>query len=208
MAQIGSFVPADSVRLSVHDAVYTRMGASDDLARGKSTFMVELTESAEILQLATNRSLIILDELGRGTSTSDGSAIAFAVLQQLIEIGSHNFFVTHYPQIASESAALHPQEVGCYRMSFSEADEDIVCLYKLVPGLATKSFGVWVGKLAGLPKNVLDRAQEKGDELKAIMQAGKRARRLVHMSEATKMTPLKLDATLEQVASIMKENDL
>lgn len=203
MAQVGSFVPAESARLSVHDGIYTRMGASDDIGRGKSTFMVELTETSAILQQATSRSLVILDELGRGTSTHDGSAIAFAVLQRLIEIGSHNFFVTHFPQIVVDTVEAHPKQVACYRMSFSDDGSDIICLYKLVPGLATKSFGVWVGRMAGLPVTVLERAQQKGDDLRAIMQAGKRFRRLVRIAEATGQAPVDVASTVEKVKSVM-----
>lgn len=165
--------------------------------------MVELTETSAILQQATSRSLVILDELGRGTSTHDGSAIAFAVLQRLIEIGSHNFFVTHFPQIVVDTVAAHPKQVACYRMSFSDDGSDIICLYKLVPGLATKSFGVWVGRMAGLPVSVLERAQQKGDDLRAIMQAGKRFRRLVRIAEATGAAPVDVASTVEKVKSIM-----
>lgn len=187
MSQIGSFVPAANAELSIHDAIHTRMGASDDLGRGKSTFMVELTETSEILKLATKQSLVILDELGRGTSTHDGSAIAFAVLDQLVQVGSTTMFITHFPNVALDTIARHPSHVGNFHMSFAEesseaAGNDIICLYKLVPGLASRSFGVWVGRLAGLPEPVLDRAQEKGDELRMQIQLAGGKRRVARLT--------------------------
>ncbi|WVR03855.1 hypothetical protein IAU60_000852 [Kwoniella sp. DSM 27419] len=171
MAQIGSFVPATSVTLGVHDAVQTRMGASDEIGRGKSTFMVELSETSDILRTVTPRSLVILDELGRGTSTYDGVAIAYATLSHIAGIGCNTLFVTHYPMVAEQLAKEKPDQISNWHMSFDEiklpdGSAEITFLYKLTQGLAEASFGVWCARLAGLPKSVLDTAQIRADYLK------------------------------------------
>ncbi|ORY24383.1 muts domain V-domain-containing protein [Naematelia encephala] len=171
MAQIGSFVPASTVKLGIHDAVQTRMGASDEISRGKSTFMVELSETSDILRALTPRTLVILDELGRGTSTYDGVAIAYATLSHLAEKDCNTLFVTHYPMVAEELAREYPKQISNWHMSFEEiklpdGSAEITFLYQLTRGLAEASFGVWCARLAGLPKNVLQTAQLRGDSLK------------------------------------------
>ncbi|OCF34115.1 DNA mismatch repair protein MSH3 [Kwoniella heveanensis BCC8398] len=171
MAQIGSFVPASSVTLGVHDAVQTRMGASDEIGRGKSTFMVELSETSDILRTVTPRSLVILDELGRGTSTYDGVAIAYATLSHIAGTGCNTLFVTHYPMVAEQLAREKPKQISNWHMSFDEiklpdGSAEITFLYKLTKGLAEASFGVWCARLAGLPKSVLETAQIRADYLK------------------------------------------
>ncbi|GFZ42602.1 MutS protein homolog 3 [Saitozyma sp. JCM 24511] len=175
MAQIGSFVPASSVTLGIHDAVQTRMGASDEIGRGKSTFMVELSETSDILRTLTPRTLVILDELGRGTSTYDGVAIAYATLSHVAGVGCNTLFVTHYPMVAEELAKERPTQISNWHMSFSEmklpdGSAEITFLYKLTPGLAEASFGVWCARLAGLPKTVLENAQLRADCLKVETQ--------------------------------------
>ncbi|WVQ94763.1 hypothetical protein IAU59_001844 [Kwoniella sp. CBS 9459] len=171
MAQIGSFVPASSVTLGVHDAVQTRMGASDEIGRGKSTFMVELSETSDILRTVTPRSLVILDELGRGTSTYDGVAIAYATLSHIAGTGCNTLFVTHYPMVAEQLAREKPKQISNWHMSFDEiklpdGSAEITFLYKLTKGLAEASFGVWCARLAGLPRSVLETAQIRADYLK------------------------------------------
>ncbi|KAJ9105305.1 hypothetical protein QFC21_001673 [Naganishia friedmannii] len=171
MAQIGCYVPAESATLGLHDAIFTRMGASDELSKGQSTFMVELTETSQILREATSRSLVILDELGRGTSTHDGTAIAYGVLDRLANMGCNTMFITHFPTLCRDIVSKYPTTCENFYMDFAEVEmkdgsKEIVFLYRLVPGLATRSFGVWVGKLAGIPHEVLARAQEKGDEMR------------------------------------------
>nr|XP_019050346.1 DNA mismatch repair protein MSH3 [Kwoniella bestiolae CBS 10118]OCF29276.1 DNA mismatch repair protein MSH3 [Kwoniella bestiolae CBS 10118] len=171
MAQIGSFVPATSVTLGVHDAVQTRMGASDDIGRGKSTFMVELSETSDILRTITPRTLVILDELGRGTSTYDGVAIAYATLAHVAGTGCNTLFVTHYPMVAEQLAREKPNQISNWHMAFDEiklpdGSAEITFLYKLTRGLAEASFGVWCARLAGLPKSLLDTAQLRADYLK------------------------------------------
>jgi DNA mismatch repair protein MutS len=157
-AQMGGFVPARSARIGICDRVFTRVGAGDALARGESTFMVEMRETAHILRHATARSLIVLDEIGRGTSTYDGVAIAWAVTEHIHDnLGAKTLFATHYHELAA-LAARHPR-VRCAAVAAREWKGDVVFLRKLVPGSASRSFGVEVAKLAGLPAGVIDRAR-------------------------------------------------
>lgn len=161
LAQIGSFVPATSARLPIVDRIWTRVGASDDLASGRSTFMVEMTETATILNNATPRSLVILDEIGRGTSTFDGLAIAWSVAEYLHNSPDHaakTLFATHYHELAE--LAEHLPGAKNYQISAIERDGEVVFLHKLTPGQASKSYGIAVAQLAGLPSAVIDRANE------------------------------------------------
>ena len=171
MSQIGSFVPAEAVRMGVFDAVYTRMGAEDFIAQGRSTFMVELQEASDILRRATNRSLVIMDELGRGTSTHDGTAIAYAALRTLVEeIKCFSLFVTHYQLLCQMQEDL-PGRVGNHHMSFLEQDGDRVAfMYRLVPGRAGASFGLNVALLANLPRKVVDVAKHKSGQLEQAVK--------------------------------------
>jgi DNA mismatch repair protein MutS len=158
LAQMGSYVPARRARIGVVDRVLSRVGASDDVARGESTFMVEMRETAEILRKATPRSLVILDEIGRGTSTFDGLAIAWAVAEYLDEaVGCRTLFATHYHELtALADASRHAVNVS---VSAEEVQGDVVFLHRLVRGPASRSYGVAVAKLAGLPESVLARAR-------------------------------------------------
>ena len=158
LAQMGSFVPAKSARVGVVDRVLSRVGASDDVARGESTFMVEMRETAEILRSATRRSLVILDEIGRGTSTFDGLAIAWAVAEHLDEaVGCRALFATHYHELtALADVSVHAEN---FSVSAREVGDDVVFLHQLVPGAASRSYGIAVAKLAGVPESVLARAR-------------------------------------------------
>ncbi len=159
MAQMGSFVPAASARIGVVDKIFSRVGASDNLAKGQSTFMVEMTETAHILRNATSKSLIILDEIGRGTSTYDGLSIAWSVAEFLHdEVGAKTLFATHYHEL-TELPNTHPG-VRNFNIAVKEWNDDIIFLRKLVPGPANRSYGIQVGRLAGLPDHVVDRAKE------------------------------------------------
>ena len=159
MAQVGSFVPAKSARIGVVDRIFTRVGASDNLARGQSTFMVEMNETANILNNATARSLVILDEIGRGTSTFDGLSIAWAVAEYIHEnIGAKTLFATHYHEL-TELASEFPG-IRNYNVAVREWKDEIVFLRKIIEGGADKSYGIQVARLAGLPKEVLGRAKE------------------------------------------------
>jgi DNA mismatch repair protein MutS len=158
MAQIGSYVPARAARIAIADRVFTRVGASDNLVRGQSTFMVEMAETSAILHGATDRSLVLLDEIGRGTSTYDGVSIAWSVTEHLHDrVGAKTVFATHYhelTQLADELSALRNFNVGV-----REVGDQIVFLHRLMPGGADRSYGIEVGRLAGLPSSVIDRAK-------------------------------------------------
>lgn len=161
LSQIGSFVPADSATISIVDRIFTRVGASDDLASGQSTFMVEMTEVANILRNATKNSLLILDEIGRGTSTFDGLSIAWAVVEHISNsqvLGAKTLFATHYHELTELEGRL--EGVNNYCIAVKEQGEDIVFLRKIVKGGADKSYGIQVAKLAGVPTSVLKRASE------------------------------------------------
>lgn len=166
MAQIGSYVPAQSADIGIVDRIFTRVGASDDLASGQSTFMVEMSEVANILRNATANSLLILDEIGRGTSTYDGLSIAWAVVEYISSkdlLGAKTLFATHYHELTELEGKL--ESVNNYCISVKESGEDIVFLRKIIKGGADKSYGIQVAKLAGVPEVVLARAREIADEL-------------------------------------------
>jgi DNA mismatch repair protein MutS len=161
MAQVGSFVPAKAAKIGLVDRVFTRIGASDDLASGQSTFMVEMSEVASILKYATSRSLLILDEIGRGTSTYDGMAIARAVLEYAAsprKLGAKTLFATHYHELSTIEQEL--PNVKNYNIAVKKRGDQMIFLRKIVPGAADDSYGVEVAKLAGLPNAVVSRARE------------------------------------------------
>ena len=185
MAQIGSYVPADTARLGLLDAVFTRMGAFDNMIKGESTFMVELSETSDILKQATPRSLIILDELGRGTSTHDGVAIAQAVLHHVVSnIRSLTLFITHYQALARISEQFQG-ELKNVHMRFTEQEDEkgdmnVTFLYEVGEGVAHRSYGLNVAKLAGLPKSLLDEAAKRSSQ----MEQQEARRRLDYLSKA------------------------
>lgn len=157
MAQIGSFVPATSAKIGIVDRIFTRVGASDDLASGQSTFMVEMNEVANILRNATSNSLLVLDEIGRGTSTFDGLSIAWAVVEHISNprlLGAKTLFATHYHELTELEGKLN--NVHNYCIAVKEKGDDIVFLRKIVQGGADKSYGIQVAKLAGVPDSVID----------------------------------------------------
>ena len=166
MAQIGSFVPAGSANIGLVDRIFTRVGASDDLASGQSTFMVEMTEVANILRNATSKSLLILDEIGRGTSTFDGLSIAWAVVEYISDtklLGAKTLFATHYHELTQLEGQIH--NVNNYCIAVKEKGDEIVFLIKIVQGGADKSYGIQVANLAGVPELVIQRAKEIAEEL-------------------------------------------
>ncbi|MFQ9716771.1 MAG: DNA mismatch repair protein MutS [Blautia sp.] len=166
MAQLGSFVPADKANIGIVDRIFTRVGASDDLASGQSTFMVEMTEVANILRNATAKSLLILDEIGRGTSTFDGLSIAWAVIEHISNtrlLGAKTLFATHYHELTELEGKI--SGVNNYCVAVKEKGDDIVFLRKIVQGGADRSYGIQVARLAGVPESVLERAKELVDEL-------------------------------------------
>ena len=166
MAQIGSFVPAESANIGIVDRIFTRVGASDDLASGQSTFMVEMNEVSNILRNATADSLLILDEIGRGTSTFDGLSIAWAVIEHIADrrlLGAKTLFATHYHELTELEGTM--DGVNNYCIAVKEKGDEIVFLRKIVKGGADKSYGIQVAKLAGVPDSVIARAKELVEEL-------------------------------------------
>jgi DNA mismatch repair protein MutS len=176
LAQIGSFVPASTARLGLIDRIFTRVGASDDIAQGRSTFLVEMSEASHILRHATPRSLIILDEVGRGTSTYDGISLAWAIAEELHNVvGAKTLFATHYHELTQletdESIRAQGGAVKNYTMAVKEQGDSVIFLRQVVPGGAEKSFGIHVARLAGLPERVVERAEE-------LWRSWKRAERM------------------------------
>lgn len=219
MAQIGSFVPASKANIGIVDRIFTRVGASDDLASGQSTFMVEMTEVANILRNATSKSLLILDEIGRGTSTFDGLSIAWAVIEHISNpklLGAKTLFATHYHELTELEGKL--PGVNNYCIAVKERGDDIVFLRKIVKGGADKSYGIQVAKLAGVPDSVINRAKELVEELvsaditstvKDIASEGKKSKPKtpvhydeVDMEQISLFDTVKDDDVLEELKSI------
>jgi DNA mismatch repair protein MutS len=166
MTQVGSFIPVREASICPVDRIFTRIGASDDLATGQSTFMVEMNEVAQIIKHATTDSLIILDEIGRGTSTFDGMSIARAVIEYIKEkVKAKTLFATHYHEL-TELAELHPA-IKNYSVAVKERGNEVVFLRRIIAGGADKSYGIHVAHLAGLPKKIIERSQELLDELES-----------------------------------------
>ncbi|MDH7601987.1 MAG: DNA mismatch repair protein MutS [Armatimonadota bacterium] len=204
LAQMGSFVPADEAVIGVVDRIFTRVGAHDELASGQSTFMVEMNETANILNNATRRSLIVLDEIGRGTSTYDGLSIAWAVAEEINKISARTLFATHYHHLNDLERQL--RGVKNYRITVREEKDRIVWLRKIVPGGTDKSYGIEVARLAGIPQSTIDRAREILKELEADgtkNQMDRRAKIKVR-EETLQLTLFSLDKhpVLEELESL------
>ena len=219
MAQIGSFVPADSANIGIVDRIFTRVGASDDLASGQSTFMVEMTEVANILRNATSSSLLILDEIGRGTSTIDGLSIAWAVVEHISNpklLGAKTLFATHYHEMTELEGKL--DNVNNYCIAVKEKGDDIVFLRKIVPGGADRSYGIQVAKLAGVPDSVITRAKEICEELEETelanltenLQLGKDNRKKTKKPDDVDMAQISLFDTVkdDDIIEELKEMNL
>ena len=170
LAQMGSFVPADSALIGMVDRLFSRVGAADDLARGRSTFMVEMVETAAILTQATECSFVILDEIGRGTATFDGLSIAWAVVEYLHEINGCEAFATHYHELTNLTPKL--AALTCQTMKVKEWKDDVVFLHEVARGAADRSYGIHVGRLAGLPDAVVKRAEDVLNALEHENQGG------------------------------------
>lgn len=201
MAHMGSFVPAERAHIGLVDRIFTRVGAQDDLASGQSTFMVEMTETANILNNATSRSLVILDEIGRGTSTYDGLSIAWAVVEYIAQIGCKTLFATHYHQLN----ALERRVPGVknYRVLVKEDEHQIVWLRRVVPGGTDRSYGIQVARLAGLPDAVIQRAKEV---LKSLETDGRRAPKINEQIQHLQLTFFEAD--LHPVLQALQEIDV
>jgi DNA mismatch repair protein MutS len=191
MAQMGSFVPAENMRFGLVDRIYTRIGASDNVARGRSTFMVEMTETATILNTATERSLILLDEMGRGTATFDGLSLAWATVEYLhAEVGARTLFATHYHELTMMAEKL--PRVRNLRVGVKETSGGIVFLHSIEPGAASKSYGIEVARLAGLPSAVIERAKH------VLRQHEKQERQSVQVETAEEPMQLTIFTPLSQ----------
>jgi DNA mismatch repair protein MutS len=189
MAQIGSFIPAESAKLSICDRIFTRVGAVDDIGTGQSTFMVEMNETANILNHATPRSLVLLDEIGRGTATFDGLSIAWAVAEYLsIEIQCRTIFATHYHELNELASIL--DNVANYQVTVKELENDIIFLHEVKAGGADKSYGIEAGRLAGLPKVVISRAKQVMSQIEKHSKIAIGLRKNI-----TKLTPSKQEKT-------------
>lgn len=220
MSQIGSYVPADSANIGICDRIFTRVGASDDLASGQSTFMVEMTEVANILRNATSKSLLILDEIGRGTSTFDGLSIAWAVVEHISNpklLGAKTLFATHYHELTELEGTL--ESVNNYCIAVKEQGDDIVFLRKIVKGGADKSYGIQVAKLAGIPESVIGRAKEIVNELsdadisvkaKEIANSNVKAKKQNFIKDTVEVTQMSLFDTVSdnEIIDDIKQLDL
>ena len=211
MAQIGSFVPATSANIGVCDKIFTRVGASDDLASGQSTFMVEMTEVANILRNATPKSLLILDEIGRGTSTFDGLSIAWAVVEHICDIkllGAKTLFATHYHELTELEGTM--KGVNNYCISVKEQGDNIVFLRKIVKGGADKSYGIQVAKLAGVPDSVINRAKELVAELSNADITAKAKEIAANMTPGNSIKGVNDNVELHQMSlfDTVKEDDI
>jgi len=188
MAQLGSFVPADEARIGVVDRIFTRIGAQDEISAGQSTFMVEMVETASILHHASDKSLLILDEIGRGTSTYDGISIAWAVVEYIHNhprLRAKTLFATHYHEL-TELAGVLPR-VRNYSVAVAEEGDKVVFLRRIVRGGADRSYGIHVAQLAGLPRVVIQRAEEILEDLE---KGASRSPRAVPSEGATEQLPL------------------
>lgn len=207
LAQIGSFVPTSAARIGIVDKIFTRVGASDNIASGESTFLVEMHEAAHIVNTATKRSLILLDEVGRGTSTFDGISIAWALTEYLHDrIGAKTLFATHYHEL-NELAKLYPR-IKNYKVDVREYGDKVIFLHKVMPGFADHSYGIQVAQMAGLPEEVTDRAKQilnnlEGSELTVSGSAGEKHRGRIRTGEI-QMTlfEMKDDALREELRKL------
>jgi DNA mismatch repair protein MutS len=218
MAQMGSYVPAAEVRLGIVDKLFTRVGASDNISKGESTFMVEMHETAAIMNNISERSLILLDEIGRGTSTYDGISIAWALAEFVHEHPTHpkTLFATHYHELNEMSSQF--DRIKNYNVSVQETTDDVLFLRKLVPGGSAHSFGIHVAKMAGMPKWILERSKQMLQQLEASRHAAETGEEPLQLSMFQLDDPLLEDVRkqilalnideLTPVEALMQLNDL
>ena len=204
LAQMGAYVPADTVEIGLIDRLFSRVGASDDLASGRSTFMVEMVETAMILNQATEQSFVILDEIGRGTATFDGLSIAWATVEYLAsQIGCRSLFATHYHELTALADRL--PALSCHSCQVKEWEGQVIFLHTVAPGAADRSYGIHVGKLAGLPAPVIARAQEVLDRLESeeeLSSALSADLPLFAVTPATSSAPAKPNPALERLGDL------
>jgi len=203
MAQMGSFIPASRATIGVVDKIFTRIGAHDEIAKGQSTFMVEMTETADILNNMSNRSLIILDEIGRGTSTYDGLSLAWALAEHLQTKKARTLFATHFHELTSLSNQL--SGVKNYNVAVKEWQDKIIFMHKIVPGSTDDSYGIYVAKLAGIPDSVIVRSKKILHELESGSRKTMRAQK--ETDQLNFFTPSS-DATMEEVKKALQGIDV
>ena len=209
MAQLGSFVPADSAKVSIVDRIFTRIGASDDLAMGQSTFMVEMQELSNILENATKNSLIILDEIGRGTSTYDGLAIAWATVEYVADkekIGAKTLFATHYHELIELEGKV--EGVKNYSVDVNEKGDDVIFLRKITPGGADESYGIYVAKLAGIKKSVIQRSKQILKELENVDLAKKTIQEKKKKITTEEIQVDMFNYKMDEITRILEKTDL
>jgi DNA mismatch repair protein MutS len=204
LAQTGSYVPAESMRFSPVDRVFARVGASDEITRGQSTFMVEMSEAANILNNATDHSIVIIDELGRGTSTFDGLSLAWAIAEQLVTgIGCRALFATHYHELTQLADYL--AGVANYNVAVREWEDNVVFLHRIVRGGTDQSYGVHVAQLAGVPRDVIARSEELLAELETNMESpGRSPKRASRRNKRDNQLMLFTDPADEVIAELRK----
>jgi DNA mismatch repair protein MutS len=206
MAQIGSFVPAEEAEIGLVDRIFTRVGASDNLAKGESTFLIEMNETANILNNATDQSLVLLDEIGRGTSTFDGLAIAWAVSEFLHNeksIQAKTLFATHYHEL-TELALLYPK-IKNYNVSVEEWENKIIFLRKIIPGGTDNSYGIHVAQMAGLPRTVIERAREILTNLEANELSPNRTPKLAKRHAGRDVDPGQISLFIPNIPSVLEK---
>jgi len=213
MAQIGCFVPVESARIGVVDKIFTRVGASDNISQGESTFMVEMNEAASILNNLSNRSLILFDELGRGTSTYDGISIAWAIVEYIHEHGAckaKTLFATHYHELNEMEKSFH--RIKNYNVSVKEVDKKIIFLRKLVKGGSEHSFGIHVAKMAGMPQSIVKRSEQILKDLESENRQTGVAKPIGEIAEHREGMQLSFfqldDPVLEQIRDEIKNLDI
>ena len=204
LAQIGSFVPAESAEIGLVDRIFTRVGASDDISKGQSTFMVEMTETALIANNASERSLVILDEIGRGTATYDGLSIAWSVVEHLHDrVKCRSLFATHYHELTQLSESR--EGVNNYNVAVREWNDQIIFLRQIIAGAADRSYGIQVARLAGLPDTIINRAKEILAGLEGDVAA--QAVPSTEEPEAEAQAPLKKKAAKKKQAKVKSRDD-
>ncbi|MCK5083757.1 MAG: DNA mismatch repair protein MutS, partial [Candidatus Omnitrophica bacterium] len=206
MAQIGSFIPAAAARVGIVDKIFTRIGAHDDISKGQSTFMVEMTETADIVNNLTERSLVILDEIGRGTSTYDGLSLAWALAEHFQKTKARTLFATHFHELT----ALADERSGVknYNVAVKEWKDEIIFMHKIVAGSSDDSYGIYVAKLAGIPKDVIARSRQILTQLELQMNLKEQLKSESSVEQQLSLFTAKPDPMMEQIRSVIEAMDI
>jgi len=206
MAQIGSYIPASSANIGVVDKIFTRIGSHDDITKGQSTFMVEMTETAYILNNISKKSLVILDEIGRGTSTFDGLSLAWAIAEYLTKLKIRSLFATHFHELTTLSQEY--EGAKNYNVAVKEWEDEIVFLHKIIPGSTDDSYGIYVGKIAGIPKEVISRAKRILTQLELNSNLKEKIKNISNPQIQLDLFSKQTNPTLEKIAKEIKSLNL